>query len=124
MDQGFKMKLGMQVGLGPGHIVLDRDPASPPPKVHSPQFSAHNCCGEMAAWIKMSFGKFILRQIVKNVAWPDAYLRTKWPLDPTSRLATIHGPKSGDVPLWGGELGPDLTQCGQGRGYPPCQVSS
>jgi len=26
----IKMKLGMQVGLGPGHIVLDRDPAPPP----------------------------------------------------------------------------------------------
>jgi len=25
------MKLGMQVGLGPGHIVLHRDPAPPPP---------------------------------------------------------------------------------------------
>jgi len=24
------MKLGMQVGLGPGHIVLDGDPALPP----------------------------------------------------------------------------------------------
>jgi len=28
----IKMKLGMQVGLGPGHIVSDRDPAPPPPK--------------------------------------------------------------------------------------------
>ena len=28
----IKMKLGMQVGLGPGHIVLDGDPAAPPPK--------------------------------------------------------------------------------------------
>jgi len=37
----------------PGHIVLDGDPASPPPKVHSPQFSAHICCGQMAGWIKM-----------------------------------------------------------------------
>jgi len=26
------MPLGMEVGLGPGHIVLDGDPASPPPK--------------------------------------------------------------------------------------------
>ena len=26
------MTLGMQVGLGPGHIVLDGDPAPPPPK--------------------------------------------------------------------------------------------
>jgi len=31
------MKLGMQVGLGPGHIVLDGDPASTPPKGHSGQ---------------------------------------------------------------------------------------
>ena len=26
----MKMKLGMQVGLGPGHIMLDGDPAPPP----------------------------------------------------------------------------------------------
>ena len=32
----IKMKLGMQVGLGPGHIVLDPNPAPPPPKGHSP----------------------------------------------------------------------------------------
>jgi len=30
----IKMKLGMDVGLGPGHIVLDGDP-SPPKKGHS-----------------------------------------------------------------------------------------
>jgi len=30
------MKLGAQVSLGPGHIVLDGDLAPPPPKVHSP----------------------------------------------------------------------------------------
>jgi len=40
----IKMKRGMQVGLGPGHIVLDGDPA--PPKgggvgTAAPQFSAH-----------------------------------------------------------------------------------
>jgi len=46
------MKLGMQVGLGPGHIVLDGDPAPPAPT----QFSAHICCGQMAAWIKMLLG--------------------------------------------------------------------
>jgi len=51
------MKLGMQVGLGPGHIVLDGDLAPPSPKGHSPpQFSAHICCGQMAAWIKMPLG--------------------------------------------------------------------
>ena len=47
------MKLGMQVGLGPAHIVLDGDPALPSPKGHSPQLSVHIYCGKMAAWIKM-----------------------------------------------------------------------
>jgi len=28
----MKMKLGKHVGLGPGHIVLDRYPVRPPPK--------------------------------------------------------------------------------------------
>jgi len=51
----IKMKLGMEIGLGPGHTVLDGDPAPPPTKRgHSPQFSAHVCCGQMAGWIKMS----------------------------------------------------------------------
>ena len=31
-------------------------PSSPPVKGHSPQFSAHMCCGQMAAWTKMSLG--------------------------------------------------------------------
>jgi len=49
------MKRGIQVGLGPGHSVLDGDPA-PLPKGAQPQFSAHICCGPMASWIKMSLG--------------------------------------------------------------------
>ena len=52
----IKMKLGMQVGLGLGHIVLVGNSAPPSPKGHSPQFSAHIWCGQMAAWIKMSLG--------------------------------------------------------------------
>jgi len=52
----IKIKLDMQVGLGPGHVVFDGDPASPPPNGHSPQFSAHICCGQMAGWIKMLLG--------------------------------------------------------------------
>jgi len=51
------MKLGMQVGLGPGHIVLDRDLAPLPQRGTAPrQFSAHICCGQMAAWMNMSLG--------------------------------------------------------------------
>jgi len=47
------MKLGMRVGLGPGHIVLDGDPAPILPKGHSPQFLAHICYSQIAGWIKM-----------------------------------------------------------------------
>jgi len=47
------MALGMEVGLGPGHIVLDRDPAPPPEKGTDPQFSAHFYCGPTAGYIKM-----------------------------------------------------------------------
>jgi len=52
----IKMKLGKQVGLGPGNIVLNRDRSPPPPKGHSPQFSANTCCGQIAGWIKMALG--------------------------------------------------------------------
>jgi len=53
----IKMKLGVQVGLGPDHIVLDGDPAPVPQRGTTPtQFSAHICCGQVAAWIKMPLG--------------------------------------------------------------------
>jgi len=42
----IKMKLGMLVGLGPGH-VKGAQPS---------QFSAHICCGQMAGWLKMPLG--------------------------------------------------------------------
>ena len=46
----------MQVGPGPGHIVLDGDPAAPSPKAQSPQFSTHICCGQICEWLKMPLG--------------------------------------------------------------------
>jgi len=46
----IKMALGMEVVLGPGHIVLDSDPA---PSSHPPQFLAHVYCGHQAGWIKI-----------------------------------------------------------------------
>jgi len=76
------MKLGMQVGLGPGHIVLDGGPSSPSPKgAQLPQFSAHICCGQMAAWIKMSLGMevdlgpgdFVLDGDPANPPWKGAH---------------------------------------------------
>ena len=50
------MKLGIQVGLRPGHIVLDGDPAPLLQSGTVPQFSAHICCGKMAGFIKMPLG--------------------------------------------------------------------
>jgi len=32
-------------------------PGSPSPKGHSPQFSAHVCCGQTAGWIKVPLGR-------------------------------------------------------------------
>jgi len=54
----IKMKLGMQVGLGPDNIVLDRDPAPPPPKGHNsppPIFGlyllrSNGCMDQDATW--------------------------------------------------------------------------
>ena len=43
----IKMQLGIEIGLGHGHIVLGEDPASPS-KGTAPQFSAHVHCGQMA----------------------------------------------------------------------------
>jgi len=33
------------------------EPSSPSSNGHSPQFSAHVCCGQMAGWIKMQLGR-------------------------------------------------------------------
>ena len=52
----IKMSLGADVGLGPGHIVLDGDPAPPPKSGTGPHFSAHVYCGQMAGWIEMPLG--------------------------------------------------------------------
>jgi len=53
----IKIKLGMEVCLGPDHIVLDGNPASPPQKKGAqPQFLVHVCCGQTAGRIKMPRG--------------------------------------------------------------------
>ena len=51
------MPLGTEIGLGPGHIVLDGDPSPPPKKGDTAaQFSAHVCCGQTSGLIKMPLG--------------------------------------------------------------------
>jgi len=52
MDQDETWHAG--IGLGPGHNVLDWDPAFPSIKgAQPPQFLPHIYCGQMAGWIKM-----------------------------------------------------------------------
>jgi len=58
------MKLGVRIGLGSGHTVLDGNPAPPPPNGHNPQYSAHICCRKMAGWIKMPFGREMMMMMM------------------------------------------------------------
>jgi len=53
-----KMKLGMELGLVPDHILLDGDSAPLAPKrtTAATLFSAHVYCGQTAGWIKMQLG--------------------------------------------------------------------
>jgi len=46
----IKVKLGMEVGLGPCRIVLDGAQLSPKRGTVPSQFSAHVCCGQTATW--------------------------------------------------------------------------
>jgi len=50
----IKMKLGMQLGLGPGHIVR-WGPGPLPPRGTAP-ILAYICCGQMAGWNKIPLG--------------------------------------------------------------------
>jgi len=53
----IKTKLGAEVGLPPGHILLYGDSAVPPQRSTVSQFSVHVSCGQNAGWIKMPLGR-------------------------------------------------------------------
>jgi len=48
------MPLGTEVGLGPGHIVLDGDLTPPPQKKGAQQPPPFGPYGQTVGWIKMS----------------------------------------------------------------------
>jgi len=51
------MPLGMELGLGPGDVEFDGDPAPPSQKgAKPPKFSANVYCGQTAGCIKMVLG--------------------------------------------------------------------
>jgi len=63
-------------------------PRSPPLKGHSPQFSAHVCCGQMAGWIKILLGMEVGRP------WPRPHCFRWGPMSPPRGTAAprIFGP--------------------------------
>jgi len=65
----IKMPFGTEVGIGPGHIVLDGDPA-PPKRRTALQFSARAYCGEMVAQLLLSTC-ILTRSLVAQVARDD-----------------------------------------------------
>jgi len=52
------MALGMEVGLGPGDVVFDGDPATPRTEgtPTSSQFLIHVYCGQTVGWMKTPLG--------------------------------------------------------------------
>jgi len=79
----IKMKLGMQLGLGPGHIVLDGElPSSK--RGRNPQFSACICCGQMAGWIKMPLGREVRLSpsdiVLDGTHLPPQKKKAAWPI--------------------------------------------
>jgi len=73
----IEMSLGTEVGLGLRDNVLDGDPAPPPLKVHSPQFSADVRCGQTAGWTKMPLGMEVFLGPGDFVGWGPSSLQKK-----------------------------------------------
>jgi len=75
------MALGIEVGLGPGYIVLHWDPAPSPKRGQSPlQFLAHFYCGQTAGCIKMPLGTEVGLSPGEFVRWgpsPSPILRVE-----------------------------------------------
>jgi len=64
------MALGMEVGLGPVHIMLDGTQLPSPKRGRAPKFSFHLYCGQTAGCIEMPLGMEVglgLRDIVCDV---------------------------------------------------------
>jgi len=81
----FKMKRGMKLGLGPGHIVLDGDPAPLRQRRTAPQFSADVCCGQKAGWIKMSLGRQVGLSPSDIASDGEPVSTPQWGTDPNFR---------------------------------------
>jgi len=86
------MKLGMQVGLGPGHIVLDGDPAPPSrkgaqPPIFGPYLLRPNgCMDQDVSW----YGARPRPPTRHRVRCGPSYPQKKGTATPTQFLAHVH----------------------------------
>ena len=98
----IRTRLGMEVGLGPGHNVLHGDPALPRKGHNSPQFSARVYCGQTVGWTKMPLGTEVDlgpghimldgdRLLPKRVEAPIFGPRLLWPNGCMDQDATWYG---------------------------------
>jgi len=103
------MPLGTEVGLGPGDIVLDADPALPK-RGTAPPLLAYVYCGQTAIWIKKPLGTEVglgPGHIVLVVAqlpprspgkehsspppfWPMPIVAKRSPISATAELLLLH----------------------------------
>jgi len=93
------MALGMEVGLGPVHIVLDGHTAPLPKKggrAPPPEFSAHLYCGQTAGCIKMPLGMEVGFSLGDCVRWEPSPLPQKG-RSPTQFSAHVY---SGQTAAW------------------------
>ena len=90
----IKMPLGREVGLGPGDIVLDGNPAAPPPKGHTPIVGPcllwrNSCMYQDTTWYR---GRPQPRRHCVSCRWGPSY--------PSPKGAQPPPPIFGQCPLW------------------------
>jgi len=134
------MKLGTEVGHGPGHIVLDGDPALPAQKGHSPrtQFSAHICRGDIVLDGTPKKGGRSTPNFGSCLFWPNGCMDQDETLHggrPRPRPRCVRrgssslaqkAPRKGllCLPPFGGQQGPHLTQCCHAKIFASPQFSA
>jgi len=106
------MTLGMEVGLGPGHTVLNRNPAPLPEKGAEPPISTHVYCRQTE--VSLTPGDFVL-------AWDPAPL-PKYGRRPqifSPRLLWPNGCIDQDATWYGGRPRPTRHCVRRGPSSPP-----
>ena len=83
----IKMKLGTEVGLDPGHIVLDRTQLPLPKRGTAPQFSAHVCCSQMVAHLNYTAEDLLV--LLKTMEVSYDCLQNKLVISPLRTHSTI-----------------------------------